>query len=186
MYVALNEVITQCGAAGAESICKAAGAANPLDALHDFAASLASAAEAADEGPADADEMTAPAANDLDPEAAKRLHARRLFSRSIALPAEHDTPLEVLYEDDELLAVNKPTSISVHPRHRFEANSMVNRAVAHLGGRDPCVPLRPHPVPCTLYPVWAVAHLGGRDPCVPLRPWMGASPPLDGCLSALG
>ena len=67
-----------------------------------------------------------------------RRKSQSRYSRSIALPAV-SAPLEVLYEDEDLLAVSKPIGISVHPRHRFESNSMVNRAVAHLGGRQPYV-----------------------------------------------
>ncbi|KAJ1461839.1 pseudouridine synthase, partial [Pelagophyceae sp. CCMP2097] len=41
--------------------------------------------------------------------------------------------LDVVYEDECLLAVHKPAGVASQPRHRFESASMVNRAVAHLG-----------------------------------------------------
>jgi 23S rRNA-/tRNA-specific pseudouridylate synthase len=65
--------------------------------------------------------------------------AQKRFSRSIALPGEDDASLEVLYEDEDLIAIAKPVGVPVHPRHRFEANSIVNRVLAHLGGRTPYV-----------------------------------------------
>ena len=45
----------------------------------------------------------------------------------------------MLFEDDDLIAVTKPIGVSVHPRHRFEAGSILNRVVHHLGGRAPYV-----------------------------------------------
>ena len=57
---------------------------------------------------------------------------------SLCSHLQHDAPLDVVYEDDELLAVCKPVGVPVHPRHRFECRSIVNAAVAHLGGRAPC------------------------------------------------
>jgi len=47
--------------------------------------------------------------------------------------------VEVVYEDEWLLALNKPADVSSVPRHRFEGSSMVNRAVHYLGGRSPYV-----------------------------------------------
>jgi hypothetical protein len=45
-----------------------------------------------------------------------------------AVPLAADVgPLEVLYEDNDLLAVNKPPGIITAPRHRYVGGSMVNR-----------------------------------------------------------
>ena len=63
--------------------------------------------------------------------------AARRYSRTIPLSSE-DVPLEIVFEDDELLAVSKPSGVSSVPRHRFEGGAMVNR-VAHHIGRSPYV-----------------------------------------------
>lgn len=44
-----------------------------------------------------------------------------------------DVPLEVVWEDADLLAVNKPTGMPTQPRHRFEGGTLVNAVVQHLG-----------------------------------------------------
>jgi len=91
---------------------------------------------------------------------AQAARAARRYSKSIAIASEApmyaggdgaeggggggggeggaSTALRIVYEDDELLAVNKPTDVAVHPRHRFEGGAMLNRAVAYLG-RPPYV-----------------------------------------------
>ena len=63
-----------------------------------------------------------------------RRDAQKRYSRSIVMPAEASggASLEVVYEDEDLLAVAKPIGIPVQPRHRFEARSMVNRAIGYL------------------------------------------------------
>ena len=68
-----------------------------------------------------------------------RRDAQKRYSRSIVMPAEAagGASLDVVYEDEDLLAVAKPIGIPVQPRHRFEARSMVNRAIGYLGGRTP-------------------------------------------------
>jgi RluA family pseudouridine synthase len=57
----------------------------------------------------------------------------RKYSRSLSMPADAREPLEVLYEDDDLLAVSKPSGELSHPRHRFEGGAILNRVIAHLG-----------------------------------------------------
>ena len=87
------------------------------------------------------DERTgaAPSADAAAASAAARKHSARSYSRSIALEGEDGWPLDVVYEDDDLIAVSKPVGVSVHPRHRFEASSVVNRVIAHMDGRTPYV-----------------------------------------------
>ena len=67
-----------------------------------------------------------------------KIPGSREYSRSLAIPP-NATPLQILWEDEDLLVVNKPAGVSAVPRHRFEGNSMVNRAVHHLKGRAPYV-----------------------------------------------
>lgn len=56
----------------------------------------------------------------------------RLRSRSIPLVADSE-PLDVIYEDDVYLVVNKPSFLKMHPSHRFEGGSLLNRAIGHCG-----------------------------------------------------
>jgi 23S rRNA pseudouridine1911/1915/1917 synthase len=41
--------------------------------------------------------------------------------------------VQVLYEDQHMLAVNKPPGLRMAPRHRFEGGSLLNRMLHHLG-----------------------------------------------------
>ena len=56
----------------------------------------------------------------------------RLHSKSIPLVAD-DEPLDVLYEDENFLVVNKPAFLKMHPSHRFQGGSLLNRAIGHCG-----------------------------------------------------
>jgi len=52
--------------------------------------------------------------------------------QAIPLVADHD-PVEVLYEDEFIIAVNKPPGVSTTPSHRFVGGTMVNRLIGYLG-----------------------------------------------------
>lgn len=56
----------------------------------------------------------------------------RLRSRAIPLVADKD-PLDIIFEDDRFLVVNKPSFLKMHPSHRFEGGSLLNRAIGHCG-----------------------------------------------------
>jgi 23S rRNA pseudouridine1911/1915/1917 synthase len=43
-----------------------------------------------------------------------------------------DIPLEIVYEDDELLVVNKPAGMVVHPGHGNRSGTLVNALVYHF------------------------------------------------------
>lgn len=45
-----------------------------------------------------------------------------------------DIPLDILYEDDDLLVVNKPAGMVVHPGHGNYTGTLVNALAFHLGG----------------------------------------------------
>ncbi|GJP47574.1 hypothetical protein CLOM_g6758 [Closterium sp. NIES-68] len=47
-----------------------------------------------------------------------------------------DEPIDVLYEDDWLLVVNKPAGVKHQPLHRFVGGALINR-VAHYLQADP-------------------------------------------------
>jgi 23S rRNA pseudouridine1911/1915/1917 synthase len=52
----------------------------------------------------------------------------------VAVHAAEDRPLTVLYEDDALLAVDKPAGLVAHPTRRHPAGTLMNALLAHLGG----------------------------------------------------
>ena len=58
----------------------------------------------------------------------------------IAEPEEIDVP--IVYEDDDLLVVNKPAGMTTHPAHGATSGTLVNALLAHAGTL-PGEPLRP-------------------------------------------
>jgi 23S rRNA pseudouridine1911/1915/1917 synthase len=50
-------------------------------------------------------------------------------------PAAEDLPLEVCYEDEHLLIVNKPPGQVSHPAFRNSSGTLLNALLAHAGGR---------------------------------------------------
>lgn len=63
--------------------------------------------------------------------AARVKEVLRRASRAVPLVSD-DAPLDVLYEDEELLVVNKPPGLRFHPVHRFEGNSLLSRCIGHV------------------------------------------------------
>ncbi len=58
--------------------------------------------------------------------------------------APEQIPLNILYEDDHLLAVDKPAGMVVHPAPGHWSGTFVNALLAHCGGKAPgSDPLRP-------------------------------------------
>ena len=55
----------------------------------------------------------------------------RKASKAIPLVADSE-PLDVVFEDEELLVVNKPPGLRFHPTHRFEGNSLLSRCLGHV------------------------------------------------------
>ncbi len=47
-------------------------------------------------------------------------------------PQAENLPLDILYEDDDLLAVNKPAGIVVHPSYRNTTGTLLNAVLWHL------------------------------------------------------
>eukprot|EP00238_Polyblepharides_amylifera_P010183 CAMPEP_0196593918 /NCGR_PEP_ID=MMETSP1081-20130531/76919_1 /TAXON_ID=36882 /ORGANISM="Pyramimonas amylifera, Strain CCMP720" /LENGTH=368 /DNA_ID=CAMNT_0041918045 /DNA_START=167 /DNA_END=1273 /DNA_ORIENTATION=+ len=56
----------------------------------------------------------------------------RKASKSIPLVVDEEMP-EVIYEDDDLVAVNKPPHLRFSPPHRFVGLSLLNRMIGYLG-----------------------------------------------------
>lgn len=63
-------------------------------------------------------------------QAGDRLHIEIPPAEPLDLQAEA-IPLEILYEDDQLLILNKPTGLVVHPAPGHEAGTLVNALLAH-------------------------------------------------------
>jgi 23S rRNA pseudouridine1911/1915/1917 synthase len=58
------------------------------------------------------------------------------MSRGTANRPEEIT-LDILYEDDELIAVNKPVGMLVHPSHRENSGTLLNALVFYLNRNSP-------------------------------------------------
>src|SRR5690348_14583834 len=52
-----------------------------------------------------------------------------------ARPLPEDTPLDVLYEDDVLLVVNKPAGMVVHPSYKQTGGTLLNAVIGRLRDR---------------------------------------------------
>ena len=62
--------------------------------------------------------------------------ARIVVDIPAAAPAEplgENIPLNVVYEDDELVVIDKPAGLVVHPAAGHEAGTLVNALIAHCG-----------------------------------------------------
>jgi 23S rRNA pseudouridine1911/1915/1917 synthase len=55
----------------------------------------------------------------------------QLFSDEEANIPGEDLPLEILYEDEYILAVNKPVGQVVHPNHRYPSNTLGNAVIGY-------------------------------------------------------
>jgi 23S rRNA pseudouridine1911/1915/1917 synthase len=51
-----------------------------------------------------------------------------------ALPAPQAIPLTILYEDDDLIVIDKPAGLVVHPAPGHQGGTLVNALLAHCGG----------------------------------------------------
>ncbi|MEW6095185.1 MAG: RluA family pseudouridine synthase [bacterium] len=56
-----------------------------------------------------------------------------------------DVPLDVLYEDEDLIVINKPAGMIVHPTHKIKSGTLINALLSHTKGKLSAigVPLRP-------------------------------------------
>jgi 23S rRNA pseudouridine1911/1915/1917 synthase len=50
-----------------------------------------------------------------------------------ARPAGEDIPLDILYEDDDLIVIDKPAGLVVHPAAGHATGTLVNALIAHCG-----------------------------------------------------
>ena len=67
-----------------------------------------------------------------------RLHAGDVVT--VTLPAESETVepidinIDVIYEDADLLAVNKSPFLAMHPTHNHQGDTLANAVAGHLKG----------------------------------------------------
>ncbi|MCD8207796.1 MAG: RluA family pseudouridine synthase [Bacteroidales bacterium] len=83
-----------------------------------------------------------------------------------------DIPLNIVYEDDDLLVVNKPAGMVVHPGHGHFSGTLVNALAYHLGASAE-----------TLKGAAADGSKGGSS--VPTSSWSGSSDDDEGRLGIL-
>ncbi|MEH2510560.1 23S rRNA pseudouridine1911/1915/1917 synthase [Nitrobacteraceae bacterium AZCC 1564] len=50
-----------------------------------------------------------------------------------AEPEGEDIPLDIVFEDDDLIVINKPKGLVVHPAAGHESGTLVNALIAHCG-----------------------------------------------------
>ena len=72
-------------------------------------------------------------------DAARRVKAGELFHVAIpvpvaAIPQAQDIPLDVVFEDDHLIVINKPAGLVVHPAAGNPDGTLVNALLHHCGG----------------------------------------------------
>jgi 23S rRNA pseudouridine1911/1915/1917 synthase len=55
-------------------------------------------------------------------------------------PEAHEAPLRIVYEDEHLLAIDKPAGVVVHPTYKQSGRTVVNAVLWHLRGRSDLTP----------------------------------------------
>ena len=81
--------------------------------------------------------------------AAWRVQAGDELRIRVAEPARRERPqaesiaVEILYEDDDLLAVNKPAGLVVHPSYKNTTGTLINGLLEQARGRGRPAPRRP-------------------------------------------
>ncbi|MBW3658995.1 MAG: RluA family pseudouridine synthase [Actinobacteria bacterium] len=88
-----------------------------------------------------AEPLAAGAVLTLGADALARARERRLVTEP------SDRPLDAVHEDDDLLVVDKPAGLHVHPMGRYRDDTVLGAVLWHAGARpdDPWARWRPHP-----------------------------------------
>ncbi|VAV90874.1 Ribosomal large subunit pseudouridine synthase D [hydrothermal vent metagenome] len=71
-----------------------------------------------------------------DPSYRVKCHDQIFFTIPVveeAIPAGQDIPLDVVYEDDQLIVINKPAGMVVHPAPGNPDGTLVNALIHHCG-----------------------------------------------------
>jgi hypothetical protein len=79
---------------------------------------------------------TAEVANKMGVSEARVAKAIRMASRQVPLVADRPAPAwvqrAILFEDDDLLVINKPPGINHHPKHRWAGGSLLNAVMGYV------------------------------------------------------
>ena len=62
-------------------------------------------------------------------------NALKLHIKSIPLTSD-STPIDIIFENDDVLVVNKPPYLRTHPIHRHTGTSLINRCITYLDGKE--------------------------------------------------
>ena len=62
---------------------------------------------------------------------------------SSGVAAASDSDLEIIWEDQDLLVVNKPAGLVTHPSHGHYQDTLANHVAAYLGFKEGSFPVRP-------------------------------------------
>lgn len=78
----------------------------------------------------------------------KRLKPNDFIEIEIDLGREHsglpqDIPVDVIYEDADLIVINKPAGMLAHPTHRDKNGTLLNALIFHLNQADGAAFVRP-------------------------------------------
>ena len=66
-----------------------------------------------------------------------------------AVPRGQDIPLTILHEDEEVIVIDKPAGLVVHPGAGNPDSTLVNALIAHCGAAFPASAAWPAPASCT-------------------------------------
>ena len=69
--------------------------------------------------------------------------------RSHAEPEGEDIALDIVYEDDDIIVIDKPQGLVVHPAAGHETGTLVNALIAHCGSSLPASAASGGPASCT-------------------------------------
>src|SRR5258705_8241925 len=96
-------------------------------------------------------------------------------------PGPEPIPLDVLFEDDDLIAVNKPAGMVVHPSFRNATGTLLNGVLWRVRGpKDVRPSLVSPPHKETPGGVLLAPSAGGPPPHPPRPPGGGGPPPQPG------
>lgn len=80
--------------------------------------------------------------NDVSPKPSYNVHTGDIVKiilvtpQSEILPQAEDIPIDVVYEDDEIIVVNKPAGMVVHPAAGITSGTLVNALLSHIPSGD--------------------------------------------------
>lgn len=57
-----------------------------------------------------------------------------IAERNLPIPHEEEIPLNIIYEDDQVIVLNKPAGIVVHPAHGNQSGTLVNALIQYFPG----------------------------------------------------